>query len=120
MKTIKQIKSHLATVTYNRDSRHRIIGFLLGNGTIQKGQVIEFSNGPESDDLLNFDDFYAWFNEDRKPEEQLLDFLIDEQVKAIATGNWRQIEKIAPIADFVIKHFGFEKKKDINKNKNVK
>ena len=120
MKTIKQIKSHLATATYNRDSRHRIIGFLLGNGTIQKGQVIEFSNGPESDDLLNFDDFYAWFNEDRKPEEQLLDFLIDEQVKAIATGNWRQIEKIAPIADFVIKHFGFEKKKDINKNKNVK
>jgi hypothetical protein len=125
MKTIQQIKSHLLTVGYNRDARHRILGFLLGNGTVKKGEVVRFTECKAGEKINDFNHFYAWFNSPERPEVDLLDYLADEQVEAIAKGDLSKALRISVIADFVIDHFGFDKKekeKDINakNNKNVK
>lgn len=123
MKTIQQIKSHLLTVGYNRDARHRILGFLLGNGTVEKGEVVRFTECKAGEKINDFNHFYAWFNAPERPEVDLLDYLADEQIEAIAKGDMSKALRISIIAEFVIDHFGFDKKKkeeEMNKNKNVK
>lgn len=125
MKTIQQIKSHLLTVGYNRDARHRILGFLLGNGTVKKGEVVRFTECKAGEKINDFNHFYAWFNSPERPEVDLLEYLADEQIEAINKGDLDKALRISILADFVIRHFGFEKKekvKDINakNNKNVK
>lgn len=125
MKTIQQIKSHLLTIGYNRDARHRIIGFLLGNGTIKKGEVLHFTECKAGEKIRDFNYFYAWFSSPERPELDLLDYLADEQVEAIAKGDMNKVLRISLIAEFVIDHFGLDKKeksveKNNNKNKNVK
>lgn len=125
MKTIQQIKSHLLTVGYNRDARHRIMGFLLGNGTIKKGDTLRFTECKAGEKINDFNHLYAWFNSPERPEVDLLEYLADEQIEAINKGDLDKALRISILADFVINHFGFEKKekvKDINakNNKNVK
>lgn len=123
MKTIQQIKSHLLTVGYNRDARHRIMGFLLGDGTIKKGDTLRFTECKAGEKIHDFDHFYAWFYATERPEVDLLDYLADEQIEAIAKGDMSKALRISILAEFVIEHFGFDKKQkevEKNKNKNVK
>lgn len=123
MKTIQQIKSHLLTVGYNRDARHRIMGFLLGNETIKKGETLRFTECKAGEKIRDFNYFYSWFSAPERPEADLLDYLADEQIEAIAKGDISKALRISLIAEFVIDHFGFDKKEkeaDKDKNKNVK
>lgn len=123
MKTIQQIKSHLLTVGYNRDARHRIMGFLLGNETIKKGETLRFTECKAGEKIRDFNYFYSWFGAPERPEVDLLDYLADEQIEAIAKGDMSKALRISVLAEFVIDHFGFDKKEkeeEKNKNKNVK
>jgi hypothetical protein len=123
MKTIQQIKSHLLTVGYNRDARHRIMGFLLGNETIKKGETLRFTECKAGEKIRDFNYFYSWFNVPERPESDLLEYLADEQIEAIAKGDMSKAIRISVLAEFVIDHFGFDKKEkeaDKDKNKNVK
>lgn len=123
MKTIQQIKSHLLTVGYNRDARHRIMGFLLGNETIKKGETLRFTECKAGEKIRDFNHFYSWFSAPERPEVDLLEYLADEQIEAIAKGDMSKALRISVLAEFVIDHFGFDKKEkeaDKDKNKNVK
>ena len=125
MKTIKQIKTHLLACGYNRDARHRIMGFLLGNGTIKKGSVLRFTECPAGEKIHDFEHFYAWFNNDLKPEHELVEFLFEEQLEALSEGNWKRSDRICALANFVVDHFGLDAKEkarteDLAGNANAK
>ena len=71
MKSKRKVFEHLNGFAYTRNASHRIMGFLLGVGVIEKGDVVEFKN-PEDDEIrYNFDHFYEWFENE---EEELAVF----------------------------------------------
>ena len=99
------------------------MGFLLGNETIKKGETLRFTECKAGEKIRDFNYFYSWFSSSERPEVDLLDYLADEQIEAIAKGDISKALRISLIAEFVIDHFGFDKKEkeaDKDKNKNVK
>lgn len=56
MKTKEQVLEHLANNGYVPYASEKVMGFLLGNGIIKKGEKVKFLLGSRS-----FDDFYNWF-----------------------------------------------------------
>lgn len=59
MKTKEQVLEHLANNGYAPYASEKVMGFLLGNGIIEKGELVTFKKGN-----LLFDDFYEWFNKE--------------------------------------------------------
>ena len=59
MKTKEQVLEHLADNGYAPYASEKVMGFLLGNGIIEKKEVVTFRKGN-----LLFDDFYEWFNKE--------------------------------------------------------
>jgi hypothetical protein len=59
MKTKEQVLEHLAKNGYAPYASEKVMGFLLGNGIIEKGEKVTFRKGN-----LLFDDFYEWFNKE--------------------------------------------------------
>lgn len=59
MKTKEEVLEHLANNGYAPYASVKVIGFLLGNGFIEKGEKVTFRKGN-----LLFDDFYEWFNKE--------------------------------------------------------
>ena len=59
MKTKEQVLEHLANSGYAPNASEKVMGFLLGNGIIEKGEKVTFRKGN-----LLFDDFYEWFNKE--------------------------------------------------------
>jgi hypothetical protein len=59
MKTKEQVLEHLAGNGYAPYASEKVMGFLLGNGIIEKKEVVTFRKGN-----LLFDDFYEWFNKE--------------------------------------------------------
>ena len=59
MKTKEQVLEHLANNGYAPYASEKVMGFLLGNGIIEKGEKVTFRKGN-----LLFDDFYEWFNKE--------------------------------------------------------
>ena len=59
MKTKEQVLEHLANNGYAPYASEKVMGFLLGNGIIEKREKVTFRKGN-----LLFDDFYEWFNKE--------------------------------------------------------
>lgn len=86
MKTKEQVLEHLADNGYAPYASEKVMGFLLGNGIIEKGEKVTFRKGN-----LLFDDFYEWFmNEDEICEVRGLNLRIkvdDNYIHVLALSN---------------------------------
>lgn len=87
MKTKEQVLEHLANNGYAPYASEKVMGFLLGNGIIEKGELVTFKKGN-----LLFDDFYEWFNkeEDVVHEVRGLNLIInvgENRTQVLALSN---------------------------------
>ena len=109
MKSKRKVFEHLGEVAYTKNAANRIMGFLLGCGIVEKGETVEFKN-PEDDDIrCNFDDFYAWFENE---EEELAVFgsliedLSDAQQEALAEGDMATFERVTEQLMLLLEDYG--------------
>lgn len=97
MKTKAKVFKHLSEVAYTKNGSHRILGFLLGAGVVEKGEVVEFKVADIDETLCNFDYFYDWF--ENEEEEcavfgSLIEDLSDAQREALADGDVERFERV--------------------------
>lgn len=111
-KTKKDIQYHLNNVAYNKIAAHKIVAFLLGKGIIAKGEKLNFKEVKDGDKVSTFDNFYKWYTSCRNPLFDLLDFLSDEMVTALAKDNWRRADKISRLIEFVLEASEVEEKNE--------
>lgn len=109
MKSKRKVHEHLNGFAYTRNASHRIMGFLLGVGVIEKGDVVEFKN-PEDDEIrYNFDHFYEWFENE---EEELAVFgsliedLSDAQQEALAEGDMETFKRVTEQLMLLLEDYG--------------
>ena len=109
MKSKRKVFEHLGEVAYTKNAANRIMGFLLGCGIVEKGEVVEFKN-PEVDELRsNFDEFYAWFENE---EEELAVFgsliedLSDAQQEALAEGDMATFKRVTEQLMLLLEDYG--------------
>ena len=109
MKSKRKVFEHLGEVAYTKNAANRIMGFLLGCGLVEKGEVVEFKN-PEVDELRsNFDEFYAWFENE---EEELAIFgsliedLTDAQQEALAEGDMETFKRVTEQLMLLLEDYG--------------
>lgn len=102
MKTKEKILAHLNEVPYNKSARNRIIGYLLGAGIVEKGEVVNFVECPLGQKLNDFDVFYEWFELEECPLYGLFNFLQDKQDEAIEDGDMETANKIAGYMGFLV------------------
>lgn len=109
MKSKRKVQEHLDRFAYTRNASHRITGFLLGVGIIEKGEVVEFKN-PEDDEIrYNFDYFYEWFENE---EEELAVFgsliedLADAQQEALAEGDTATFKRVTEQLMLLLEDYG--------------
>lgn len=109
MKSKRKVFEHLGDVAYTRNAANRIMGFLLGCGIVEKGEVVEFKN-PEVDELRsNFDEFYAWFENE---EEELAIFgsliedLSDAQQEALAENDMETFKRVTDQLMLLLEDYG--------------
>lgn len=97
MKSKRKVFEHLGEVAYTKNAANRIMGFLLGCGIVEKGEVVEFKNPEVDERRSNFDEFYAWFENE---EEELAIFgsliedLSDAQQEALAEGDMETFKRV--------------------------
>jgi|GEM_PF-3865891 len=87
MKTKEQVLEHLANNGYAPYTSEKVMDFLLGNGIIEKKEVVTFRKGN-----LLFDDFYEWSNkeEDVVHEVRGLNLIInvgENRAQVLALSN---------------------------------
>lgn len=109
MKSKRKVFEHLGEVAYTKNAANRIMGFLLGCGIVEKGEVVEFKN-PEVDELRsNFDEFYTWFENE---EEELAIFgsliedLSDAQQEALAEGDMETFKRVTDQLMLLLEDYG--------------
>lgn len=109
MKSKRKVFEHLGGVAYTKNAANRIMGFLLGCGVVEKGEVVEFKN-PEVDELRsNFDDFYAWFENE---EDELAVFgtliedLADAQQEALAEDDMETFNRVTEQLMLLLEDYG--------------
>lgn len=90
MKNKETITKHLTNVAYTRMAHNRIIGFLLGCGLINKGEIIKFRRAIEGEEVHGFDFFYQWFNTVSSKDvlDSLFEDLNDKRAWAIENEKW--------------------------------
>lgn len=109
MKSKRKVIEHLGEVAYTRNAIHRIMGFLLGCGIVEKGEVVEFKNPEDGEIRCNFDDFYAWFENE---EEELAIFgsliedLADAQRDALAEGDMETFKRVTGQLMLLLEDYG--------------
>lgn len=109
MKSKRKVFKHLEEVAYTKNAANRIMGFLLGCGIVEKGETVEFKN-PEVDELRsNFDEFYAWFENE---EEELAIFgsliedLSDAQQEALAENDMETFKRVTDQLMLLLEDYG--------------
>lgn len=103
MRTIDEVKAFVEAFGFAPSASYEIMGFLLGKGLIEKGEKIKFHYPDHKRENLKFDDFYAWFENDEEcPLCGLLNFLQDEQDKAMEEGDEEKSERLAWYMGFLI------------------
>lgn len=106
MRTKEDVFAILESYRLSMSDSARVVGFLLGKGVIEKGEIVKFGgyDGRKGGELpiITFDDFYEWFEAEEEIVilEGLMNFLQDEQDKAFIVGD---VEK----ADTLAKYLGF-------------
>lgn len=109
MKSKRKVFKHLGEVAYTKNAANRIMGFLLGCGIVEKGEVVEFKNPEDGEIRCNFDDFYAWFENE---EEELAIFgsliedLSDAQQEALAEGDMATFKRVTEQLMLLLEDYG--------------
>lgn len=109
MKSKRTVFQHLAEVAYTKNASNRIMGFLLGCGVVEKGEVVEFKNPEDGEIRCNFDDFYAWFENE---EEELAIFgsliedLSDAQQEALSDGDMETFKRVTAQLMLLLEDYG--------------
>lgn len=109
MKSKRKVFEHLGAVAYTKNAANRIMGFLLGCGIVEKGEVVEFKNPDDDEPRCNFDDFYAWFENE---EEELAIFgsliedLSDAQQEALAEGDMATFKRVTDQLMLLLEDYG--------------
>lgn len=106
MRTIEEVREFVKHFGFSKQDASKIMGFLLGKGVIEKGGVVEFVQYPVTAGLqiLGFNDFYDWFEseDELKTLEGLLNFLQDEQDKALEAGDAKKADELAMYLGFLV------------------
>ena len=109
MKSKRKVFEHLGEVAYTKNAVNRIMGFLLGCGIVEKGEIVEFKNPDDDEPRCNFDDFYAWFENE---EEELAIFgsliedLSDAQQEALAEGDMATFNRVTEQLMLLLEDYG--------------
>ena len=109
MKSKRKVFEHLGEVAYTKNAVNRIMGFLLGFGIVEKGETVEFKNPEDGEIRCNFDDFYAWFENE---EEELAIFgsliedLSDAQQEALAEGDMATFKRVTEQLMLLLEDYG--------------
>ena len=109
MKSKRKVFEHLGEVAYTKNAVNRIMGFLLGCGIVEKGEIVEFKNPDDDEPRCNFDDFYAWFENE---EEELAVFgsliedLSDAQQEALAEGDMETFNRVTEQLMLLLEDYG--------------
>lgn len=109
MKSKRKVFEHLGEVAYTKNAANRIMGFLLGCGIVEKGEVVEFKNPDIDEPRCNFDEFYAWFENE---EEELAIFggliedLSDAQQEALAEGDMETFKRVTDQLMLLLEDYG--------------
>lgn len=107
MRTKEEVFAVLESYRLGMLDAERVMGFLLGKGVIEKGEIVRFHDcdckGRELP-RIDFADFYEWFeSEDEfKVLEGLLNFLQDEQDKAMLVGDTEKANTLASYLGFLV------------------
>lgn len=108
MRTKEEAFAILESYRLSMSDSSRVMGFLLGKGVIEKGEIVKFGgyDGRKGGELpiITFDDFYEWFEADEefKILEGLLNFLQDEQDKALLVGDSEKANTLASYLGFLV------------------
>ena len=109
MKSKRKVFEHLGEVAYTKNAANRIMGFLLGFGIVEKDSIVEFKNPDIDEPRCNFDDFYAWFENE---EEELAIFgsliedLSDAQQEALAEGDMETFKRVTDQLMLLLEDYG--------------
>ena len=106
MRTKEEVFELLKSYVLNLYDIKLVMGFLLGKGVIEKGEIVHFGayDGKKALPSMTFDDFYEWFEADEefKILEGLLNFLQDEQDKALEAGDAKKADELAMYLGFLV------------------
>ena len=109
MKSKRKVFEHLGEVAYTKNAVNRIMGFLLGCGIVEKGEIVEVKNPDDDEPRCNFDDFYAWFENE---EEELAVFgsliedLSDAQQEALAENDMETFKRVTDQLMLLLEDYG--------------
>lgn len=113
MRTKEEVFAVLGSYNLGMLDAERVVGFLLGKGVIEKGEIVRFHDcdckGRELP-RIDFDEFYEWFEseDELKTLEGLLNFLQDEQDKALDAGDTEKAHTLATYLGFLVDSLALE------------
>ena len=126
MRTKEEVFAVLESYRLGMLDAARVIGFLLGKGVIEKGEIVRFHDcdckGRELP-RIDFAEFYEWFEseDELKVLEGLLNFLQDEQDKALEAGDTEKANTLASYLGFLVDALELEyeeiREEDLNNEK---
>lgn len=113
MRTKEEVFAVLESYKLGMLDAERVIGFLLGKGVIEKGEIVRFRDCDckgRALPTITFGEFYEWFeSEDEfKVLEGLLNFLQDEQDKALEAGDTEKANTLASYLGFLVEELELE------------
>jgi hypothetical protein len=102
MRTKEEVFAVLESYALSAHDRARTMGFLLGKGVIEYGEVVTLAAWGEP--LMTFNEFYEWFEaeDELKVLEGLMNFLQDEQDKALEAGDAKKADELALYLGFLV------------------
>lgn len=109
MKSKRKVHEHLNGIAYTKNASHRIMGFLLGLGIIEKGEVVEFKNPEDDEARHNFDYFYEWFENEEEELSvfgSLIEDLADAQQEALAEGDMETFKRVTEQLMLLLEDYG--------------
>jgi hypothetical protein len=107
MRTKEDVFSVLESYRFLSRDAHRVMGFLLGKGVIEKGEAVRLYDCDckgRALPTITFDEFYEWFEleDELKVLEGLLNFLQDEQDKTLEAGDTEKANTLASYLGFLV------------------
>lgn len=112
MRTKEEVFTLLKSYALSSYDIREVLGFLLGKGVIEKGEIVHFGayDGKRTLPSMTFDEFYEWFelDDEMKVLEGLLNFLQDEQDKALEDGDTDKADKLALYLGFLVESLELE------------
>lgn len=113
MRTKEEVFAVLGSYKLGMLDAERVMGFLLGKGVIEKGEIVRFHDCDckgRALPTITFGEFYEWFeSEDEfKILEGLLNFLQDEQDKALEAGDTEKADTLATYLGFLVEELELE------------